>query len=99
MVCIYTGMELQIAITSYLGVFTFAYVISQGFGLLLNKVYYNDCMSYISTKGNSRATGTKIDKPRYLFLLRVYTCYLTKENNYHVIAVNQCQSTELPVGR
>ncbi len=37
-----------IVITSYLGVFKFACVISQGFGLLLNKLYYN-CMSYILT--------------------------------------------------
>ncbi len=46
--CVITQAWGYIVITSYLGVFKFACVISQGFGLLLNKLCYN-CMSYILT--------------------------------------------------
>ncbi len=46
--CVFTQAWGYIVITSYLGVFKFACVISQGFGLLRNKLYYN-CMSYILT--------------------------------------------------
>ncbi len=42
--CVFTQAWGYIVITSYLSVFKFACVISQGFGLLLNKLYYY-CMS------------------------------------------------------
>ncbi len=46
--CVFTQAWGYIAITSYLVVFKFACLISRGFGLLLNKLYYN-CLSYILT--------------------------------------------------
>ncbi len=57
--CVFTQAWGYIVITRYLDVFKFACVISQGFGLLLNKLY-NHCMFYILTLHSKKLCKIKV---------------------------------------
>ena len=96
--CVFTQAWGYIVITSYLGVFKFACVISRGFGLLLNKVYYILTLHVkilckirvnldLFSQAMSLCNYTKVVwlwwyTPRYLFLLRVYSLGGTQRRSH-----------------
>ncbi len=73
--CVFTQAWGYIVITSYLGGLKFACVISQGFGLLLNKLCYN-CMSYILTLHIKKPCKIKVTLD--LFYQAMSLCNYTK---------------------